>query len=225
MRRHSANNAGVVVVEVERIDVLVLLRRVLGVRDRAIGARREPLGVLGDPGMVGGGVDGEVQRDLKSVTLCLGDEGVEVRDGAQVRVDGVMAAGRGADRPGNAGVVRSGIEGVVGALAIAEPDGVHRREIDDVEAHGCDLGQAYGRGGERARLPAAVRLLHCPDGAREELVPGAVEGALTLDAQWVLVRPGDQVAYGLARQHLRSRRRRSPPRAVPSPAASRPAAP
>ena len=38
-----------VVVEVQRIDVLVLLRRVLRVRDRAVGQRGEPLRVRGRP--------------------------------------------------------------------------------------------------------------------------------------------------------------------------------
>jgi hypothetical protein len=40
-------------VEVDRVDVLVLLRRVLGVLDRAVRPDREPVGVLGDPGVVG----------------------------------------------------------------------------------------------------------------------------------------------------------------------------
>ena len=58
----------------------------------------------------------------------------------------------------------------------------HRRtmqvEVDDVEAHGGDRGEALGRRGEGAR-PRGIegRAL----GAGEELVPGAVEGARALD--------------------------------------------
>ncbi len=39
--------------EVERVDVLVALRRVFGVPDRAIGGMPEPFGVLAHPGVVG----------------------------------------------------------------------------------------------------------------------------------------------------------------------------
>ncbi len=44
--------------EVEGIDVLVLLGRVLGVGDGPVGAVMEPLGMLADPGMVGRAVRG-----------------------------------------------------------------------------------------------------------------------------------------------------------------------
>ena len=53
-----------VLVEGDRVDVLVLLRRVLRVGDRAVGAVVEPLGVLLHPGVVGGALQREVQRHL-----------------------------------------------------------------------------------------------------------------------------------------------------------------
>ena len=46
--------------EVERVDVLVFLRGVFGVLDGAVGAVKEPGGVLGDPGVVGGALEGDV---------------------------------------------------------------------------------------------------------------------------------------------------------------------
>ena len=55
-----------VVVEVDRVDVLVLLRRVLGVGDGAVGAGGEPLRVLGRPRVVGRRLEGEVERDLEA---------------------------------------------------------------------------------------------------------------------------------------------------------------
>ena len=64
---HSASPVGGV--EVDRVDVLVPLRRVLGELDRAVGPVAEPLGVLGDPGVVGRALEGEVQRDLEAVDL------------------------------------------------------------------------------------------------------------------------------------------------------------
>ena len=53
--------------EVDRVDVLVLLRRVLGVADRAVGPVVEPLGVLGDPRVVGRALERVVERDLHAV--------------------------------------------------------------------------------------------------------------------------------------------------------------
>ena len=61
-------------------------------------------------------------------------EGLEVLDRAEVGVHGLVAAGLVADRPGGAGVLRSGGEGVVGALAVGQADRVDRRQVEDVEA-------------------------------------------------------------------------------------------
>ena len=110
-----------VVVEVDRVDVLVLLRRVLRVGDRPVGPRREPLGVLGDPWMIRGGLQREVERDLHAVRLGLGDEVREVGDRAQIRVDRVVTAGGAADRPRRAGIVGADGERVVRPLAERVP--------------------------------------------------------------------------------------------------------
>ena len=53
--------------EVERIDVLVFLRRVLGVLDAAVGALAEPLGMRLDVRMVGRALERDVERDLDAV--------------------------------------------------------------------------------------------------------------------------------------------------------------
>jgi hypothetical protein len=54
---------------------------------------------------------------------------------------------------------------------------MHRRQVDHVEAHARDRVQPLGRGAERARggRPAAHWVNLNPFGAREELVPGAVQ--------------------------------------------------
>ncbi len=147
---HDPQDLGVdplrVVVEVDRVDVLVLLRRVLGVGDRAVGPGGEPLRVLAHPRVVGRALQGEVERDLHAELACAGDEGVEVLQGAEVRVDRVVAALGGADRPGDAGIAGAGDEGVVGALAEGAADRVDRRQVDDVEAHLGDRRQPLGGG-------------------------------------------------------------------------------
>ena len=77
-----------VVVEIDGVDVLVLLRRIFRVRDGAVGALGEPLGMLGDPRMIRRCLEGEVHGDLKPERLGLGDEPVECIEVAEVGMDG-----------------------------------------------------------------------------------------------------------------------------------------
>ncbi len=79
-------------VEGDGVDVLVLLRRVLRVGDGAVGAVVEPLGVFLHPGVVRGALQREVQRHLQPQLAGLADEPGEVLQGAQIGVDGVVAA-------------------------------------------------------------------------------------------------------------------------------------
>ena len=184
-----------VVVEVQRVDVLVLLRRVLGVGDGAVAAGGEPLGVGRHPRVVGGALEREVHGDLEAEPPGLRDEGVEVLEGAEVGVDGVVPAVGGADRVGAAGVLGPGVEGVVRALLGCLPDGVHRREVDDVEPHGGDRGQPPRRRAQGARRPAVLLLVvRRALAAREDLVPGSGECQLALDEQGQLGRGRDVVA-------------------------------
>src|SRR5690242_8924222 len=91
-------------------------------------------------------------------------------------MDRVVAAGLVADRPGRAGVVGSGGQRVVLALAVGVADRVDRREVDDVEA---ELLQPWQLG---------LYALETTPGSREQLVPGAElgQGPVDLDAQrWV----------------------------------------
>src|SRR5580700_1267549 len=71
-----------IIVEVERVDVLVLLRWVLRVRDRAVGAGGEPLWMRGYPGMVGCAAKGQVESDLQAEVSRPGHESVEVVEGS-----------------------------------------------------------------------------------------------------------------------------------------------
>ena len=81
----------------------------------------------------------------------------------------VVPAGLVADRPGGAGVGRTGGQRVVAALAVGVADRVDWREVDDVEPE-------FGKSGELSfdAFEAAPR-------AREQLVPGAELGELSVD--------------------------------------------
>jgi hypothetical protein len=65
-------------VEVDREDVLVLLRRILGIADAAVGALVEPLRMFAYPGVIGRTLECEIERDLHSEPLGRGHEAPEV---------------------------------------------------------------------------------------------------------------------------------------------------
>ena len=201
-----------VVVEVDRVDVLVLLRRVLRVGDRAVGAHGEPLRVLLDPRVVGRALQREVQRDLHAEVAGARDERVEVVDRAQLGVDRVVAALGRADGPRRADVAGPGVHGVVAALAVHGADGVDRGQVDDVEAHRRDAVELLGRGDERA-VHRAAGLVAPAGGAGEELVPGAELRAHAVDVDLQRTAAGDQLADRPLRHdrvHGREQRGRDP---------------
>ena len=97
--QHLVVKTGGIVVEVDRIDVLVLLRRILRVGDGAVRQFGEPLPVLAGPRMIRRALQRQVQGHLHAQIACRGDEFVEVVDRAQIRMNSVVAALVAADRP------------------------------------------------------------------------------------------------------------------------------
>src|SRR5580765_1208412 len=97
----------IVALEIERVDVLILLRRVFRGFDRSVGTMAEPGRMLANPGMVG--------RSL------------------QRRVDRGMPAGVRADCPRTAGSAGAGNQRIVGSFAKARADWVDRRQVEDIE--------------------------------------------------------------------------------------------
>ena len=84
-------------------------------------------------------------------------------------MDRLVAAALVADRPGRAGIVGAGGQGVVATLAVGVADRVDRREVEHVEA---ELGQPRKLGFHAAQAAP---------GSREELVPGAELGQRAVD--------------------------------------------
>ena len=83
--------AAIVGIEAQGVDVLILLRWVLGVRDRAVSANDEPFGVLLDPRVIGGALECDVEGYFEAEAFRVRDETVEVLDRAEVGVNGVVA--------------------------------------------------------------------------------------------------------------------------------------
>ncbi len=191
---HLGVGARRVVVEVDRVDVLVLLRRVLGVGDGAVGAGREELRVLRHPRVVGAALQRDVEGDLEPLALRGAHEDVEVLEGAEVGVDGVVPPVRRADGVRRPRVALLRHQAVVAALAGGRAIGwigVSRRRRSPSRR----WRQPLGGGAQRARVPAAGLLVEPRAlGAGEDLVPRADEGALALDEQRVARRRADQLA-------------------------------
>ena len=213
--QHFVVEAGRVVVEVDRVDVLVLLRRVLGVGDGAVGQFGEPLAVILGPRVVRRALQRQVERDLHAQVLVRRRRSRRSR--RSCRAAGARRRGRPrrcrsptvSRRPGR------GRRTVVAALAVHLADRVDRRQVHDVEAHLRDARQGRRGGGEGAvhrvalAVPAAGR-------AGEHLVPGAEPGQRTVHPDAVLLAAGDQLAQRiLGRGARRPRRPARAPRGSP----------
>ena len=96
------------------VDVLVLLRRVLRVLDRAVRPVAEPLGMLADVRVIRRALEGDVQRDLQPLAPGHLDEVVEVLQRAEFRVDRLVPPLRAADRPGAPGSPGPGVSVLFG---------------------------------------------------------------------------------------------------------------
>src|SRR5262245_42381811 len=136
--------------EIHRVDVLVLLWRVLGVFDGTVGPVSEPLGMLANPGMIRGCLNRDVECDIESQPIGETDKPVEIVNGAEAWLDCGMPAGCGADGPRAARIPGRCREGVVAPFAMRLADRMDGRQIDDIEAHGRDIREPCLRLAKRA---------------------------------------------------------------------------
>src|SRR6185437_2395988 len=156
----------VVALEPERIDVLVLLRRVLGILHRAVGALQEPLRMLPDVRVIGRALEGDIQRDLQAQSAGAGEQSAEVFESAEARMHGLVSALTAADRPWASRVAGGGADAGVGALALDLAERMDRRQVQHVETHRGDVGQQSLEVREGTVLAGPGR-----SGTRKHLVP------------------------------------------------------
>ena len=162
--------------KIERINVLVFLRRILRVLNASVGASPEPLRMLLDVGMVGRALQRDIERDVDAELPCCGHEPPEIVQRPQRRMDRLVPALFGADRPRAARIVGGRHERVIAALALDASDWMDRRKIQNVEAQRRDARQQGFAVGERA-VPAPGRTAR----ARKHLVPAGKARAFRLD--------------------------------------------
>ena len=157
--------------KVDRIDVLVLLGRVLGVGDRAVRTPVEPLGVVPDPRVVRRAVQRVVEGDFHPVTGRRPHQVVEIVERAELGVERGVPAFLGADGPGAPRVPRPGRERVVPPFAERVADGVNGRQVEDIEAQVSQPGDLAGRPPQPAEATG------------EQLVPGPDRGCGPVDPE------------------------------------------
>src|SRR5215475_409714 len=113
-----------------------------------------------------------------------GEESAEVVQRSQMRVNGFMSAFGRSDGPWTADIMRLGGHRIVLSFSERVPDGMNRREINDVKTHGGYVGQPL-----LAILERAVALW--VGGARtgEHFIPRGEAGLLAVDddAQFLVV--------------------------------------
>src|SRR5690606_7049697 len=85
--------------KIERIDVLVFLRRILSILYGAIGTFTKPLRVSLYIRMVRCALKRDIHGDINSKLCCGVDERAKVFDRAQLRVNALVSAVLAADRP------------------------------------------------------------------------------------------------------------------------------
>ena len=189
------HGAPVVALEIERINVLVLLRRVLGVLDGAVGAPAKPLRMGLYPGMIGRALKCNVKGDFDAMRRCSSDQVTEIFSRPQRGQDRLVPALRRANGPRAADIAGLRHQAVIPPLAVHETNRMDRREIQHVEAH--------ARNGRKPRLDILegtvdARLARCR--AREQFVPGTEASTRALGGQGQLDgMTGLEPAVGIAR--------------------------
>src|SRR5262249_48128631 len=128
-------------IEVDRVDVLVLLGRVLRVLDGTVRPAVKPFGVLLDPWMIRRSLNREVERDLQTKIVGGQDEAPEGFQRSKVRMDSRVPAGFCSDSPGTSDRIVS-VGGIAGALAVGLANRMNRRKVDHVEAKVAKLREA-----------------------------------------------------------------------------------
>src|SRR5207237_4129845 len=77
----------IVALEVERINILIPLRGILRVLDRAVRPMAEPFRMLANPRMIGGALPCEIERDFEAEAFGFLRERVKSFQRAEPRID------------------------------------------------------------------------------------------------------------------------------------------
>src|SRR5260370_38480333 len=125
--------------EIDRIDVLVFLGRILCVLDAAVGSMMEPLRMLANTRMVGRTLDREIERNFDSEAIGRSVKAIEIAESPERWIDRGVSAGLTPNRPRAARRICSAVERIVRTLPIGVPDRMNRRQEHAVKARFAKL--------------------------------------------------------------------------------------
>ena len=181
-------------IEIDRVNILILLRRILGECDGAVRLGAEPVRMRLNPRVVRRALQSEIKRDFQAQLVGTLAECLEIVHGAKLRVNGVVSTQFGTDAERGARIVRTGYQGIVASLTVGHANREDRRQIHNVEAFGCGTFQAGDRRLEVAGNDLAVFAVVGAFGTREELIPGGEAGLRAFHAETLRIRLGQAVA-------------------------------
>ena len=121
--------------EIERKDVFVFFRGVLGEFDRAVRALIKPLRVLAHVGMIRGTIDREIERDLHSAFTHFALEPVKIFQRTKRRLDRFVTARLAPNCPRHTRISRVRGHRIVSPFAVRMSDRMNWWKINHVEPH------------------------------------------------------------------------------------------
>ena len=182
-----SNDCVVIVIKVNRIDILILLRRIFCICNRSIGTRCKEFRMFCGPWMVRGCLESKVHRYFKAILLCSLYEVLKVRHSAECRVNCIVATFFIADCPRNTRVAGSRCQGVVLSLAKLCSDGMNRRQVENVEPHGCNCRQTKFCCLKCSADDCAICSNFGAFATGEEFIPRSHKCAFVICADWVVL--------------------------------------
>ena len=160
-----------IIIKIQRINILVLLRRILRIRDRAVRLRREEIPMLYRPRVIRCRLQRQINRNLQPQLLRILQQGLKIINRPQLWVHGIMPTLGRTHSPRGSHIIRLRHERVILPLPVHLTDRVNRREIHRIKPHLRHPFQCPRRGLKRAmdRIPVRIHPTRRPG---EQLIPG-----------------------------------------------------
>ena len=153
-------------VKVQRINVLILLRRILRIPDRSIRPLIKPIRMRLHIRMIRRAIQRKIQRDLHPSLLRLSQQPHKIRLRPQRRLDRQMPPGRSPNRPRRSHIAQLCHQRVVLPLPMRHPDRMNRRKVNHIKPHRLRIIQPrHTIPKRRVLVRPSLRI------AREKLIP------------------------------------------------------
>ena len=119
----------VVIIKINRVDILILFRRIFCVCDSSIRALCKKFFMCFHPRMIGGALQGKIERNLYIQFLCCGNKFLKILKSSQFWVYCIVATIGTADTPWNPAISRLCGRGIIFSFSKRDADGMNWRKI------------------------------------------------------------------------------------------------